>query len=161
MASIGQTAIAWAPRILSVLRIITGLLFIEHGTMKLFNFPPSDMFAGGIELVSLTGLAAILELVGASPSFVRLPYILEGALFGLVAGSLSLVVSGVSFSQLKSSLQGEELFTLVAYRLDGFGIGMNLLLLTGYVGLGLFVSYLCVRRLNSGFAAAKAMKEVH
>jgi putative oxidoreductase len=66
MASIGQTAIAWAPRILSVLRIITGLLFIEHGTMKLFNFPPSDMFAGGIELVSLTGLAAILELVGGA-----------------------------------------------------------------------------------------------
>ena len=45
MASIGQTAIAWAPRMLSVLRIITGLLFIEHGTMKFFNFPPSDMFA--------------------------------------------------------------------------------------------------------------------
>ena len=66
MASIGQTAIAWAPRMLSVLRIITGLLFIEHGTMKLFNFPPSDMFAGGIELVSLTGLAAILELVGGA-----------------------------------------------------------------------------------------------
>ena len=64
MASIGQTAIAWAPRMLSVLRIMTGLLFIEHGTMKFFNFPPSEMFAGGVELVSLTGLAGILELVG-------------------------------------------------------------------------------------------------
>jgi putative oxidoreductase len=66
MASIGQTAIAWAPRMLSVLRVITGLLFVEHGTMKFFNFPPNDMFAGGVELMSLMGLAGILELVGGA-----------------------------------------------------------------------------------------------
>jgi putative oxidoreductase len=66
MASIDQTAITWAPRMLSVLRIITGLLFIAHGTMKFFNFPPSEMFAGGVELVSLMGLAGILELVGGA-----------------------------------------------------------------------------------------------
>jgi putative oxidoreductase len=66
MAAIGQTASTWAPRILSVLRIMTGLLFIEHGTMKFFNFPPSEMFAGGVQLMSLTGLAGILELVGGA-----------------------------------------------------------------------------------------------
>jgi len=66
MADIGQTASAWAPRILSVLRIMTGLLFIEHGTMKFFNFPPSEMFAQGVELVSLFGLAGVLELVGGA-----------------------------------------------------------------------------------------------
>ena len=67
MADIGQTASAWAPRILSVLRIITGLLFLEHGTMKFFNFPPSEMFANGIvPLFSLYGLAGALELVGGA-----------------------------------------------------------------------------------------------
>jgi putative oxidoreductase len=29
----------WAPRMLSVLRIMTGLLFLEHGTVKLLGFP--------------------------------------------------------------------------------------------------------------------------
>ena len=67
MAGIGQTASAWAPRILSVLRIIAGLLFVEHGTMKFFNFPPSEMFAGGtVPLFSLYGLAGALELVGGA-----------------------------------------------------------------------------------------------
>jgi putative oxidoreductase len=67
MAGIGQTASAWAPRILSVLRIVTGLLFIEHGTMKFFNFPPSEMFAGGaVPLFSLYGFAGVLELVGGA-----------------------------------------------------------------------------------------------
>ena len=31
---------AWAPRMLSVLRIVAGLLFFEHGSMKLLHFPP-------------------------------------------------------------------------------------------------------------------------
>ena len=32
---------AWTPRALSVLRIMTGLLFLEHGTGKLLGFPSS------------------------------------------------------------------------------------------------------------------------
>ena len=67
MAGIGQTASTWAPRILSVLRIVAGLLFVEHGMMKFFNFPPSEMFASGpVPLFSLYGLAGVLELVGGA-----------------------------------------------------------------------------------------------
>jgi putative oxidoreductase len=66
MAGIGQTASAWAPRILSVLRIVTGLLFIEHGTQKFLNFPPSEMFANGVELASIFGIGGVLELVGGA-----------------------------------------------------------------------------------------------
>jgi putative oxidoreductase len=31
--------LTWEPRMLSILRIMTGLLFLEHGLNKLFNFP--------------------------------------------------------------------------------------------------------------------------
>ena len=48
--------------VLSVLRIATGLLFTEHGTSKLLNFPPSPM--GHPALASLAGFSGILELVG-------------------------------------------------------------------------------------------------
>jgi putative oxidoreductase len=53
---------AYAPQALAVLRIVTALLFIAHGTQKLFGFPASQM--GSIELLSLFGLAAVLEVVG-------------------------------------------------------------------------------------------------
>ena len=63
MASIEATCQTWAPRLLSLLRIIVGLLFIEHGTAKLFGFP-ADAEVGMVQLFSLLGLSGMLELVG-------------------------------------------------------------------------------------------------
>jgi putative oxidoreductase len=45
-----------------VLRIMTGLLFLEHGTQKLLNFPPRAN--PGPALLSLLGLQGLIELVG-------------------------------------------------------------------------------------------------
>jgi putative oxidoreductase len=51
----------WAPKVLSILRIVAALLFVEHGAIKLFGFPTS---MGAIELASIFGLAGILEFFG-------------------------------------------------------------------------------------------------
>ncbi len=55
---------SWAPRLLGILRIMTGLLFLEHSLAKLFKFPPLPMFAN-LDLMSLVGVAAVIELVGS------------------------------------------------------------------------------------------------
>jgi putative oxidoreductase len=55
---------AWAPYVLSLLRIVAALLFIEHGTAKMFGFPQAMPGMGGFDLMSLMGLAACLELFG-------------------------------------------------------------------------------------------------
>jgi uncharacterized membrane protein YphA (DoxX/SURF4 family) len=49
----------WTPRMLSVLRIVTGLLFLEHGTGKLLGFPPSDHAAP--TLFSLIGVQGAFQ----------------------------------------------------------------------------------------------------
>lgn len=46
---------------LAALRIMTGLLFLEHGTMKLFSFPAAQ---GGDHLSPLMLTAALLEFIG-------------------------------------------------------------------------------------------------
>jgi putative oxidoreductase len=53
---------SWSPYLLSILRIMTGLLFIEHGTSKILGFPASPM--GQPVLMSLMGFSGVLELVG-------------------------------------------------------------------------------------------------
>jgi putative oxidoreductase len=57
-----QLAEIWTPRMLAVLRIVTALLFLEHGTQSLLGFPPSDHAT--ISPFSLLGFAGQLELVG-------------------------------------------------------------------------------------------------
>ncbi|RUM25498.1 DoxX family protein [Rhizobium vallis] len=52
---------AYRPYGLAALRIIAALLFIEHGTMKLFSFPIEAM-PGSLPPLML--VAALLELVG-------------------------------------------------------------------------------------------------
>jgi putative oxidoreductase len=37
----------YAPWMLSILRIVTALVYLAHGTQKLFHFPPMQRFAGG------------------------------------------------------------------------------------------------------------------
>ena len=69
----------WQPELLAILRIVTALLFIEHGTAKLFDFPVAvegmpqplpplviaaawiEIVAGGLILIGLfTRLAAFI-----------------------------------------------------------------------------------------------------
>ena len=49
---------------LSVLRIVSALVFITFGTMKLLNYPPLPQGMPPIPLVSQAGLAGVLETVG-------------------------------------------------------------------------------------------------
>lgn len=60
-----------APYLLSLLRIVLALLFIKYGSMKLFGFPPSEQFAN-LKLLTLVGLAGVLELVGGLFLLLRL-----------------------------------------------------------------------------------------
>lgn len=55
----------WTPRLLGLLRIITGFLYLQHGTAKLFGAPHVAMF-DGLQVLSLMGVAGILELVGGA-----------------------------------------------------------------------------------------------
>jgi len=53
----------WTPRILSIFRVVTALLFLSHGIVKLFGFP-AGAAPGQVPLLSLFGFAGVLELVG-------------------------------------------------------------------------------------------------
>ena len=55
---------SWSGPILSVLRIVTGLLFLAHGTAKLVQWPFVEMFKDGVPLVSLFGIGGVLEIAG-------------------------------------------------------------------------------------------------
>ncbi len=52
--------------LLSALRIVSGLLFMEHGTAKLLQFPATEMFAQPPAVGSLMWIAGVLEAGGGA-----------------------------------------------------------------------------------------------
>jgi putative oxidoreductase len=77
-----ETLAAWAPRVLSLLRIYAGLILLAHGTAKILGFPAVPIFAN-VQINSLTGASGIIELIG-------------GALFtvGLFTRPVAFILSG-------------------------------------------------------------------
>jgi putative oxidoreductase len=55
---------SWQGYTHAALRIMAGLLFLAHGTTKLFKFPLTDYFKDGVQLASFMGFTGLLELVG-------------------------------------------------------------------------------------------------
>jgi putative oxidoreductase len=54
----------WTGRVLSLIRIMAGLLFLQHGLSKYFGFPGPR--PTGFEFMSLSGLAGTIEFVGGA-----------------------------------------------------------------------------------------------
>jgi putative oxidoreductase len=72
----------YVPYALAMLRIVAALIFIEHGTQKLFEFPASSP-NGTPPLLSLLGIGAIMETVGGLC-----------ILFGLLTRPVAFLLSG-------------------------------------------------------------------
>jgi putative oxidoreductase len=53
----------WAPRVLSIVRIVTGLIFMAHGTQKFLSFPAGEYAGSGLALNNPGAYAGLIELV--------------------------------------------------------------------------------------------------
>ena len=65
MANGEGTFEVWAPRVLSILRIVAAFLFLFHGTAKLLHVPHQAQF-DNVQLMSLIGIQGVIELVGGA-----------------------------------------------------------------------------------------------
>lgn len=65
MDAFDRALAAWKPQALSLLRIITGLLIIQHGMGKIIGFPVVAMYAT-VKPLSLIGAAGFIELIGGA-----------------------------------------------------------------------------------------------
>jgi putative oxidoreductase len=53
----------WQPQLHAILRIVTGLLFLEHGTQKFLSFPPGEMAGIGWAFAHPGAYAGIIEII--------------------------------------------------------------------------------------------------
>ncbi len=84
----------WSPRVLSLLRLVAGLLFLEHGLRKIFDFPPPVA-----QVAAAMGHAAANAAAHGGPWFVPIAGWIEivgGALIavGLLGRLAAFICSG-------------------------------------------------------------------
>jgi putative oxidoreductase len=64
MPSFATLRVNWEQRMLSILRIIVGLLYMEHGLAKILDFPHQPNHSPYALFTLVPGLQGLLELVG-------------------------------------------------------------------------------------------------
>ena len=111
----------WQPQLLALLRIVTGLLFLEHGLSKFFGFPvpfpmqplpPLFMAAGVIEIA-----AGLLVTIGL---FTRLAAFIAA---GEMAVAYWMMHANKGFWPIENAGEGAILFCFVFLYLAAAGAG--------------------------------------
>ena len=64
MPDLATLRLTWEPRMLSILRMTVGLLYMEHGLAKILDFPHQPNHAPYALFTLNPGLQGLLELVG-------------------------------------------------------------------------------------------------
>jgi putative oxidoreductase len=66
MTMLETTLDKYRPQMLSILRIVMGLIYLSHGLQKWFAFPVAMPAAANITLFSMIGVAGCIELIGGA-----------------------------------------------------------------------------------------------
>jgi len=92
---------------------------------------------------------SIMKYVGATNSFIRSPFIVEGVVIGLLAGIISILIVGVSYNLISNQILADQTLQNVGITLVGFS-QMFSLIVTVYlilgIGIGILGSALSMRK---------------
>jgi putative oxidoreductase len=116
----------WAPRAHALLRIVTGYLFLLHGSAKLLGFPHVASF-DHVSIASLIGVAGLLELVGGAlvliGLFVRpVAFLLSGEM--AVAYFMAHATKGSPLIPMLNQGEGAVLYCFIFLFLAAAGAGL-------------------------------------
>ncbi len=95
----------------------------------------------------------IMYLVGATRTFIRSPYMVEGLVQGLSGAILSLLVLAAVMIPLRKELAGTQIVDLAVGELSFLSISSQFLVLALGIGVGVIGSYLAVRKHSSSLVS--------
>lgn len=97
----------------------------------------------------------IQELVGATSSMIRAPFLIEGAAMGFISSVFAVILSYVTYWFELKVLHNEMSFLSLSEVVSFYGPLSCLGLILFGTGSGILGAWICVRRINTGWAAAR------
>ena len=81
---------------------------------------------------------SIMKYVGATNSFIRWPFLVEGIIIGVIAGAISVGIIGLAYTYIVGQISGTSFFEIANIKFIDFS-SMSELLILVYLGLGIGV----------------------
>lgn len=97
---------------------------------------------------------AVLEMIGATYSYIRRPFLIEGAILGGTSAAVAVVLSFLAYTGTRSILVEKLSFIQLGRYLSFMSPMTTAFFVIGGVILGALGSYLCVRSINDGWASS-------
>ncbi|MEI3401526.1 MAG: permease-like cell division protein FtsX [Clostridia bacterium] len=124
--------------IAQIVRLAKGVKYVTAGILVLLVIISVSIIANTIKLTvhARRKEISIMKYVGATNSFIRWPFLVEGVIIGVIAGLLSVGIVGLAYTGIANQLSGTEFLETVHWKLLDFKDMFNLIL-TVYLVLGM------------------------
>ena len=84
---------------------------------------------------------SIMKYVGATNSFIRAPFVVEGIIIGTVASLISVLLIGLAYNMVSNRIIGSSLNNIIGFNLLSFNELFNLIIVV-YIALGIGIGIL-------------------
>lgn len=121
-----------------VLRLAKGIRIVTVAILVLLVVISTSIIANTIKLTvhARRKEISIMKYVGATNSFIRWPFVIEGIVIGIISGLLSVGIIGVTYTYIANKMAETVFMQLIQWRLLQFGDMFNLILIV-YLALGI------------------------
>lgn len=96
----------------------------------------------------------ILEMIGATKSMIRRPFVVEGAITGFISSLTALLLVWGSFTSIQNMLLANKSFLDIGTHLSFIPVSSLFLFVIFFTFAGAVGSWICVARINDGWAAS-------
>ena len=140
--------------IAQILRLAKGVKYITAGILALLIIISVSIISNTIKLTvhARRKEISIMKYVGATNSFIRWPFLVEGIIIGVIAGLLSVGIVGLVYIGIANQLSATDFLETVHWKLLDFKDMFNLILMV-YLGLGIGIG-----ALGSGISMRKYLE---
>ena len=124
--------------IAQILRLAKGVKYVTAAILALLIVISISIISNTIKLTvhARRKEISIMKYVGATNSFIRWPFLVEGIIIGVIAGLLSVGIVGLVYTGIANQISSTDFLETVHWKLLDFKDMFNLILVL-YLGLGI------------------------
>ena len=123
--------------IAQIIRLAKGVRIVTAVILVLLIIISISIIANTIKLTvhARRKEISIMKYVGATNSFIRWPFLVEGIILGIFAGILSVILIGGAYTYVANQMSNSEFMVTLGWKMLSFKEMFNLILLV-YLGIG-------------------------